>query len=54
MVPFYDNDNNLLGYNAGRWVGSGTGQAYRTEYQMEAVDLADFKANAAIMKCVPI
>ena len=41
VVPFYDNNNNLLGYNAGRMVAN----EYRTEYQMEAGDLAGFKEN---------
>ncbi|MBO7489270.1 MAG: hypothetical protein J6T88_03230 [Bacteroidales bacterium] len=39
VVPFYDNNNNLIGYNAGRYRSDGS---YVTEYQMEPGDLKSF------------
>ena len=43
VTPFYDNNNNLIGYNAGRYVNNG--QDYRTEYQMLPSDLSNFSKN---------
>ncbi len=39
VVPFYDNNNNLIGYNAGRYRSDGS---YVAEYQMEPGDLKLF------------
>ena len=42
VTPFYDNNNNLLGYNAGRFHEDGN---YVTEYQMEPDDIEMFSRN---------
>ncbi len=42
VVPFYDNNNNLIGYNAGRYRSDGS---YETEYQMETNDIDVFSEN---------
>ena len=42
VIPFYDNQNTLIGYNAGRFRSDGS---YTTEYQMEPGDLETFSRN---------
>jgi len=42
VVPFYDKNDNLLGYNAGRYLSDGS---YRTVYQMEPGDIEEFTQN---------
>jgi len=50
VVPFYDNNGILLGYNAGRYIHNG--QDYRTEYQMGPGDLADFTNNVEVYEAI--
>ena len=50
IVPFYDRNGILLGYNAGRYINNG--QDYRTEYQMESGDLADFTNNVKTYEAI--
>lgn len=42
VTPFYDNNNNLLGYNAGRYRSDGS---FVNEYQMEPGDIEMFSQN---------
>ena len=42
VTPFYDNNNNLLGYNAGRYRSDGS---FVNEYQMEPGDIKMFSQN---------